>query len=463
MPCCASRRAHESPRDARRRSRTRPPRDRPRAGRAARRGRRARTGAVPALTRPPPARRPRSRRGGPQLADELARWPSRPARDDRQRHVHRHRTVPAEPVERNGDRVEPDLELLARVRNALAADALQARARSLPSWSWSCGVSASYGSRPAVSRASSSASCASRHLPSAVQCTGSRRPVCERRVSRRLPVSLTQVERPRRRRASPGSRSRPFARPARAGGRAPASGRRRRGAGGAAPEPEPQAAACGVAHQPAALGEKLDEPVYRGHRAARAARRSPSESARVSRRRTARGCRGRARACPPTPCSQSAKVAFAYRLWKDNPAMGRTQADARVETLPYSWYADPAVARRRARPHLPALLAVRGPHRRARRPGQHVPHPGGRPAGGRRARPRGRAARLPQRLPAPRHHARQRAADARHDPVPVPRLDLRPRRRAARRAAQQGRAGLRHGRSSGSCRSRWTRGGRSCS
>ena len=125
--------------------------------------------------------------------------------------------------------------------------------------------------------------------------------------------------------------------------------------------------------------------------------------------------------------------------------MGRTQVESRVETLPYSWYADPAVARGRARADLPALLAVRRAPRRARRAGQHVPHAGRRAAGGRGPRPRRRAARLPQRLPPPRHGPRERAADARHDPVPVPRLDLRARRQPARRAAQQGGAGLRHG------------------
>ena len=143
--------------------------------------------------------------------------------------------------------------------------------------------------------------------------------------------------------------------------------------------------------------------------------------------------------------------------------MGRTQVESRVETLPYSWYADPAVARRRARADLPALLAVRRAHRRARRPGQHVPHAGRRAAGGRRPRPRRRAARLPERLPPPRHGARERAADARHDPVPVPRLDLRARRlrSAARRAARRSRTST--WTASASCRCRWAPGARSCS
>ena len=54
------------------------------------------------------------------------------------------------------------------------------------------GVSAGYGSPPAARRASSSPSCASRHLPRAVACTGRRSPTCDLSVSRLLPVSLTR-------------------------------------------------------------------------------------------------------------------------------------------------------------------------------------------------------------------------------------------------------------------------------
>ena len=104
--------------------------------------------------------------------------------------------------------------------------------------------------------------------------------------------------------------------------------------------------------------------------------------------------------------------------------------------------------RARGADDLLAALALRRPRRRAagaRRlralsVGGREPHP----------RPRqGRAApRLLQRLPPPRHAAlRGRARTLRRrDPVPVPRLDLRARRRAPRRAAHGRRALVRQGR-----------------
>ena len=97
----------------------------------------------------------------------------------------------------------------------------------------------------------------------------------------------------------------------------------------------------------------------------------------------------------------------------------------------------------RARAHLPARLAVRGPARRADRARQLRRRARRRVAGRAHARPRRRAARVRQRLPPPRLGRRVRGGRARHAAVPLPRLDLRPGRRPARRAAD--RPGLRHG------------------
>ena len=165
----------------------------------------------------------------------------------------------------------------------------------------------------------------------------------------------------------------------------------------------------------------------------------------------------------PTARSRSAKLAFAYRLWEHNRPMDRAPAESARRDAALQLVRGPGGRGRRARAHLPALVAVRRALRRARRARQLLPHPGGRPARGGGARPRWRAARLPQRLPPPRHDPRGRAADARHDPVPVPRLDLRPRRHASaeRRGARRSRASTRT--SSASRRCRWTPGGRSCS
>ena len=65
--------------------------------------------------------------------DQLrGRVPSRPR--CRQRHVHGHRAVPLHPVERDGHRAEADLVLLARVRDALAANSLQVARAACSSW-----------------------------------------------------------------------------------------------------------------------------------------------------------------------------------------------------------------------------------------------------------------------------------------------------------------------------------------
>ena len=59
-------------------------------------------------------------------------------------------------------------------------------------------------------------------------------------------------------------------------------------------------------------------------------------------------------------------------------------------------------------------------------------------AGRHHARARRRAPRLPERLPAPRLPGRRGLGQARDDPVPVPRVDVRARRLAAERAALGG-------------------------
>ena len=97
----------------------------------------------------------------------------------------------------------------------------------------------------------------------------------------------------------------------------------------------------------------------------------------------------------------------------------------------------------RAGADLPACLAVRWRRGRRRR-ARPVPHlPGRRRPDRRRARPRRRAARLRQRLPPPRAPRGRGVRSPRDAPVPVPRVDVRPRRVAAHRAARGSRAGLR--------------------
>ena len=95
----------------------------------------------------------------------------------------------------------------------------------------------------------------------------------------------------------------------------------------------------------------------------------------------------------------------------------------------------------RARPHLPARVAVRGPPRPAHRAGLLLRHARRRASRRRHPRPRRRAPRVRQRLPPPRLARRLRAGRARDAPVPLPRLDLRARRRPARGAAREGRPG----------------------
>ncbi len=117
---------------------------------------------------------------------------------------------------------------------------------------------------------------------------------------------------------------------------------------------------------------------------------------------------------------------------------GRGAAHAAVELV-----RGPRAGAPRARPDLPARLAVRGPPRPAHRARVLLRDPGRRAPRRRHARPRRRAARLRQRLPPPRRargDGRGRAGDA---PVPLSRVDLRPRRLPARGAPREGRPGHR--------------------
>ena len=111
---------------------------------------------------------------------------------------------------------------------------------------------------------------------------------------------------------------------------------------------------------------------------------------------------------------------------------------------------------------LPPGVAVRRPHRTARA-ARLLRRRGRGDARRRHARPRRRAARLRQRLPPPRPRRRRRRAEPRDAAVPVPRLDVRPRRprSARRRAARRSRTSRRT--SSASCPSRSTPGARSSS
>ena len=120
----------------------------------------------------------------------------------------------------------------------------------------------------------------------------------------------------------------------------------------------------------------------------------------------------------------------------------------------------PRGARRRARAAVRAGVAVRRAPRARRRAGLVLHLPRRRRAGRRRARSRRRAARARQRLPPPRRRGRV-GRRALHDAaVPLPRLDVRARRRAARGAARRTTSTAPR---SACGRRRSTRGGRSSS
>ena len=103
----------------------------------------------------------------------------------------------------------------------------------------------------------------------------------------------------------------------------------------------------------------------------------------------------------------------------------------------------PGRAPARAGADLRAHLAVRGAPRPGRRAGAADRRPRRCPPDRAGARPGRRASRLPQRLPAPRSHPLRGRREARDDPVPLPRVDVRPRRRAPQRSARRSRARLR--------------------
>ena len=212
----------------------------------------------------------------------------------RQRHVHRRRPVAAGPRERHRDRVEPtsysscdSATPSRRTRSRLAPSAFQLVIVR--------GVSAAYGSRPAEPARLVGGSCASRHLPSAVQCTGSRRP-SERAQGEQPAAALAhQVDD-----LAPWSTARFTVSPLRSAiarrcSRASSGGSGRTGAPAAAAPRRARAAggACPASRtsQPRSMSSFVSRcTVGTG---ARAAPRSPSASARASRRRTTRGCRGR--------------------------------------------------------------------------------------------------------------------------------------------------------------------------
>ena len=144
----------------------------------------------------------------------------------------------------------------------------------------------------------------------------------------------------------------------------------------------------------------------------------------------------------------------------------------RASTIPAPWYVDRADRRARAADGLLAHLADgRRASTSSRSPGRYVTDRAGGRADRRRARRGRRAARLLQRLPPPRGRGHDGARRQGADPaLPVPRLDLLARGRAARarrtsRACATStrartascRSRRRRGRSSSSCAS--TRGG----
>ena len=127
-------------------------------------------------------------------------------------------------------------------------------------------------------------------------------------------------------------------------------------------------------------------------------------------------------------------------------------------SIPWDWYADPAVARLEQGSIFRRTWQYAA-HRRVAEPGTFTTaRAGDVPV----VLVRGRegAPRLRQRVPPSRLHPLRRRRPARDAPVPLPRVDVRPRRLAAERAAGRPEPGFDR-RASGSCPSPSTRGGRS--
>ena len=121
----------------------------------------------------------------------------------------------------------------------------------------------------------------------------------------------------------------------------------------------------------------------------------------------------------------------------------RRRRDRMTDTLPYSWYTDPDVlARERARLFTSAWQYA-GHTGELAEPGSYFTLQVGEvPLVVVRDR-EGDAARVRQRLPPPRRRGRHRPRQLHDAPVPLPRLDLRPRRQAAGGAALGGRPRVR--------------------
>ena len=115
-------------------------------------------------------------------------------------------------------------------------------------------------------------------------------------------------------------------------------------------------------------------------------------------------------------------------------------------TLPYSWYVDPEILRREQERIFRSAWQYAGPRRRSAGARDVLRRARRSHAGRRHPRARRRASGVPERLPPPRLPGRRGSRQARDAAVPVPRLDVRSRRRAARSAARGGARGLRRGR-----------------
>ena len=112
------------------------------------------------------------------------------------------------------------------------------------------------------------------------------------------------------------------------------------------------------------------------------------------------------------------------------------------QTLPYSWYADPESSAASRSGSSAGPGSTPGTSGELPEPGTFFSARAGRtPVVVTRARD-GELRALPQRLPAPRLPGRRGRGEARDDPVPVPRLDVRARRLAALGAAVGRGAGL---------------------
>ena len=160
------------------------------------------------------------------------------------------------------------------------------------------------------------------------------------------------------------------------------------------------------------------------------------------------------------PCAARRRARARRRL--SRAVAFRSVSTPRPGRFPWSWYTDPAVLRLEQERIFRRFWQYVGPGR-GRGAGLVRRVAGRRRSRRARPRPRRRAPRLPERLPPPRLDRLRGIRQARDAPVPLPRLDVRPRRPAHHSAEVGTRGRVRRRTSSGSSSSRSIPGGRSSS